>query len=179
MNNLPSDEECDNQYVGAPETKEGVKKRIRLYPEGLKLIFPREWINNNIYDLKEDEQLLHNLEQHKNMFAEPNVIQQNYNQGILIVEGSSADIIGNKISANFKSNIGLGGSRSGQTCIKQNLIEESKSEGIFVVEGEERLQIVNNWINKNNDGIVLLNSKGEIAKNHLNQNATTGITTTG
>ena len=52
------------------------------------------------------------------MFAEPNVIQRNYNQGILIVEGSSADIIGNKISANFKANIGLGGAKSGQTCIK-------------------------------------------------------------
>ena len=38
-------------------------------------------------------------------FAAPNVIRENSNQGILIVEGSSAAIVGNKIYRNKKANI--------------------------------------------------------------------------
>ena len=37
-------------------------------------------------------------------------------------------------------------------------IEKSKSEGIFIVEGEERLLIEDNQIRDNADGIVLLDS---------------------
>ena len=59
------------------------------------------------------------------------------------------------------------------------MIEESKSEGIFVVEGEPELQINSNWINKNTDGIVLLNSNGKIYENKLNQNLNVGIQTIG
>ena len=53
------------------------------------------------------------------------------------MEGSYATIIANKIDANIKANIALGGERSGKTKIKFNMIENSKSEGIFVIEGED------------------------------------------
>ena len=77
-------------------------------------------------------------------FPNTNVIQQNYNQGILVVEGSYARIISNKIDQNIKANIALGGQRSGMTRIKYNYIENSKSEGIFVAEGEPTLIIEDN-----------------------------------
>lgn len=44
------------------------------------------------------------------------------------------------------------------TKIKYNYIENSRSEGIFVVEGEEKLLIEDNQVIGNNDGIVLINS---------------------
>lgn len=77
-------------------------------------------------------------------FPNTNVIMQNFNQGILIVEGSHARIISNKLDSNIKANIALGGKDSGLTRVKYNYIENSKSEGIFVVEGEERLLIEDN-----------------------------------
>ena len=46
--------------------------------------------------------------------------------------------------------------------IRDNLIEHGKQEGIFVVEGEEELSIIENEISENNDGIVLLHSDGLI-----------------
>lgn len=42
-------------------------------------------------------------------FPNSNVIRYNYNQGILVVEGCYATIIANKIDANIKANIALGG----------------------------------------------------------------------
>ena len=95
------------------------------------------------------------------------MIRQNANHGILIVEGSSATVVGNKIDMNIKANVALGGALSGKTTIKQNLIEESKSEGIFVVEGEETLTIEQNWVELNMNGIVLVNSKGYIMSNQI------------
>ena len=77
-------------------------------------------------------------------FPNPNVITQNFNQGILLVEGSYAKVISNKIDNNIKANIAVGGLNSGNTRIKFNYIEESKSEGIFVIEGEEKLLIEDN-----------------------------------
>ena len=53
-------------------------------------------------------------------FPNSNVIRYNYNQGILIVEGSYAHIIANKIDANIKANIAVGGENSGKTRIKFN-----------------------------------------------------------
>ena len=76
----------------------------------------------------------------------------------MLVEGSTASIIANKIDGNIKANIALGGKRSGETKIKFNYIENSKSEGVFVIEGEECLMIEDNEIAGNNDGIVLVNS---------------------
>ena len=77
-------------------------------------------------------------------FRNPNVIMNNFNQGILIVEGSYARIISNKIESNIKANIALGGNNTGFTRIKYNYIENSNSEGIFVVEGEDKLLIEDN-----------------------------------
>jgi len=53
-------------------------------------------------------------------FPNSNVIRYNYNQGILIVEGSYAEIFANKIDANIKANIALGGELSGKTKIRWN-----------------------------------------------------------
>jgi parallel beta-helix repeat protein len=53
----------------------------------------------------------------------------------LIEEGCSADIIANHLNKNLRANIALGGAKSEYTRIKFNLIERSKQEGIFVVEG--------------------------------------------
>jgi hypothetical protein len=63
----------------------------------------------------------------------------------LIVEGSSAEIIANKIENNIKANIALGGEQTSKTRIMYNYIFNSKSgEGIFVVEGERELLIEDN-----------------------------------
>lgn len=110
-------------------------------------------------------------------FPNANVIRYNYNQGILVVEGSFATIIANKIDANIKANIAVGGDVSGKTKIKYNQIENSKSEGIFVIKGEEKLIIEENTINNNFYGVVLINSKGIIKQNLIIDNYTSGILT--
>jgi hypothetical protein len=63
-----------------------------------------------------------------------------------LVEGSYATIIANKLDANIKANIAVGGVESGRTKIKYNIIENSKSEGIFIMQGEEKLLIEENQI---------------------------------
>ena len=93
------------------------------------------------------------------------------------MEGSSAKIIANKIDNNIKANIAFGGVNSGKTIIKYNYIENSKSEGIFVIEGEERLLIEDNQIVCNNDGIVLVDSKGLVLNNNIKANQRSGILT--
>ena len=109
-------------------------------------------------------------------FPNANVISQNYNQGILIVEGSSAKIIANKIEQNIKANIALGGQKTGDTRIMYNYILNSKSgEGIFIVEGEPDLLIEDNQIELNQDGIVLVNSDGKIKNNKIKQNTRSGV----
>ena len=50
-----------------------------------------------------------------------------------MVEGSYATIIANKLDANIKANIAVGGVDSGRTKIKYNIIENSKSEGMFIM----------------------------------------------
>lgn len=94
-----------------------------------------------------------------------------------MVEGSSAKIFANKIDGNFKANIALGGKASGETRIKYNYIENSKSEGIYVIEGEEYLLIEDNEISGNNDGIVMVNSMGCIKQNRIKGNNRSGILT--
>jgi hypothetical protein len=49
-----------------------------------------------------------------------NTISFNYNQGILLVEGSYAIIQSNFLDKNIKANIALGGKQSGSTKIKWN-----------------------------------------------------------
>lgn len=104
-----------------------------------------------------------------------NLITQNYCQGILLEESSSADIYSNHIIDNIKANIALGGDFSGETVIKYNQIERSKCEGIFVVEGDKDLQIVENIVFNNEKGIVLLHSKGFVDSNQIKENGHAGI----
>ena len=75
-----------------------------------------------------------------------NTIRQNYSQGIILEETSSAEIYSNLIYANVKANIALGGESSGETIIKFNQITESKHEGIFVIYGEQDLMIFMNRV---------------------------------
>jgi len=110
-------------------------------------------------------------------FPNSNIIRYNYNQGILIVEGCCATIIANRLDANIKANIALGGERSGKSKIKYNMIENSKSEGIFVVEGEETLLIEENTVNNNFYGLVLVDSQGMIKNNQILDNYTSGLLT--
>ena len=112
-----------------------------------------------------------------NTFPNSNIIRYNYNQGILIVEGSHAIIYANKIDANIRANIALGGERTGRSKIKYNIIENSKSEGIFVFEGEKRLLIEENTINNNFYGLVLIDSDGTIKNNEIVENYTAGVLT--
>ena len=86
-------------------------------------------------------------------------------------------IFANKIDKNIKANIALGGKNCGKTQIKFNMLENSKAEGVFVVEGEERLLIEDNDIISNHDGIVLVQSKGVIRKNRIKENQRSGILT--
>lgn len=110
-------------------------------------------------------------------FPLPNTISQNHNQGILLVEGSIATIYTNRIDSNVKANIALGGDKSGLTKIRWNQIQNSKSgEGVFVVEGEEKLLISDNSIVENAlDGIVLCHSMGIVKGNEIKKNMKCGI----
>lgn len=110
-------------------------------------------------------------------FPNANHIAVNFHQGILLVEGSSAQIYANKIDRNVKANIALGGKNSGLTKIKFNIIENSKTEGIFVIEGEEKLLIEENDVISNHDGIVFVDSMGVIRSNSIKENQRSGILT--
>ena len=94
-------EEGDQQYAGAPETKLGQDRKIakREYTDrrDWAVKIPMSWHEHNPVDQRETWLRIRMLDGLKEEFAEPNVIQQNYNQGILIVEGSWAAIVGNKI----------------------------------------------------------------------------------
>ena len=57
------------------------------------------------------------------------------------------------------------------------MIENSKSEGIFVIEGEKFLLIEENTINNNYYGIVLVDSQGHIKNNQILDNYTSGLLT--
>ena len=63
------------------------------------------------------------------------------------------------------------------TKIKWNMVENSKSEGIFVIEAQEKLVIQENTINNNYYGLVLIGSKGKIKNNQIVDNYTAGILT--
>jgi len=113
-------------------------------------------------------------------FPNANVISHNFNQGILIVEGSSAEIIANCIEHNIKANIAIGGKKSGDTRIMYNYILSSKSgEGIFVVEGEKNLLIEDNQIEFNHDGVVFVKSEGKLKGNKIKQNSRSGVLVAG
>ena len=71
--------------------------------------------------------------------------------------------------------IAVGGIQSDKTSIQWNRIEDGKEEGIFVVEGGERLIIMKNEIYKNNNGIVLLRSDGIAQNNSIEKSENRGI----
>lgn len=107
--------------------------------------------------------------------TEENVIQKNYNQGILIVEGCSASVSNNKIWQNLKANIAYGGQGSQYTRIERNEIYGSVAEGIFWVEGHKDTIIKENTVNENKDGIVMYNSEGTVKENTIQFNQRSGI----
>jgi len=74
-----------------------------------------------------------------------------------MVESTRAKIEQNVISNNILANIALGGVSSGDTYIVKNTISGGKSEGIYIIQGENCL-ITRNQIFKNFDGIVSSNS---------------------
>ena len=119
----------------------------------------------------------HNQKIKVKSFPNPNVIQHNFNQGILLTEGCAAQIIANKIDHNYKANIALGGESSGLTRIKYNYIENSLQEGVFVIDGQRELVIEDNIIENNHDGIVLVNSEGQVKDNVIKSNQRSGIMT--
>jgi hypothetical protein len=57
------------------------------------------------------------------------------------------------------------------------LIENSKSEGVFVIEGEQELLIEENEVVGNHDGIVLVESLGCVKGNVIKENQRSGILT--
>ena len=95
------------------------------------------------------------------------------------MEESIATIEDNIITSNMKANIAFGGKHSGRTIIKKNDIANGKAEGIFLVEGEDEVQISENKIHENADGIVLFNSKGKITNNEIFGNQRSGVMTAG
>lgn len=71
----------------------------------------------------------------------------------------------------------MGGLATGLTKVMYNLIEFSKSEGIFVIEGEENLLLEENEVVGNHDGIVLVESLGIVRGNVIKENQRSGILT--
>jgi parallel beta-helix repeat protein len=63
-----------------------------------------------------------------------NKIFGNFQQGILLTDGTSAHIEQNDVYTNFKANIAMGGVNSGDTVVLRNRIRESRAEGIFLME---------------------------------------------
>ena len=104
-----------------------------------------------------------------------NLIAKNNCQGILAEEGSCVHVIANIIQGSGKANVALGGQNSEFSCIKFNLIEKSKKEGIFCVEGGASLKIYENYVLRNEHGIVLVQSGGEIRANSVEESAECGV----
>lgn len=78
-----------------------------------------------------------------------NHIGNNFQEGILMVESSSAHIENNLIERNVKANIAFGGKQNSQnTIIINNRIKCSANEGIIVV-NNGRSQIIRNLISGN------------------------------
>ena len=69
----------------------------------------------------------------------------------------------------------MGGSKSQKTSIINNELYRSRSEGIFVIEGQGGL-IARNKIFENNDGIVMFETKDiEISENDIFKNVRSGV----
>ena len=50
---------------------------------------------------------------------------------------------------------------------------------MFVIEGEEALEVSYNWIDKNSGGLVLFNTEGTFKENRLKKNQVAGVVVLG
>ena len=114
------------------------------------------------------------VDEEAHVICAKNLILKNIEQGILIVEKSSAHIENNIIKENVKANIAFGGENSCNTAIIRNKIMGSRCEGIFMVESGKSF-IHNNEIHDNYDGIICLTSFSEISYNKIFGNRCNGI----
>ena len=102
-----------------------------------------------------------------------NKIYKNHKEGILVIENTNSVIEKNILSHNIECNIGLGGINSHHTLIVENIISNSPGPGIILVEASSH--IFRNDITNNFDGIVLINSRGEMRRNYIYKNNNNGI----
>lgn len=103
-----------------------------------------------------------------------NRISNNYHQGILIVEHSSAFVEGNAIYQNIKANIAFGGDLAQNTSIVNNKIFNGGSEGIFVMLSGS-CSIFRNSIYGNYDGVVVMEAVPDISFNKIYSNRNNGV----
>ena len=86
-----------------------------------------------------------------------------------MVDTSIGYIEKNDIYQNYKANIAFGGNNSADTVILNNLIYQSRSEGIFAIEAGYAW-IKHNDIYDNSDGIILFDSCTYITNNQIHEN---------
>ena len=95
-----------------------------------------------------------------------------------MVDTASGYIEKNQIYQNYKANIAYGGNNSADTIILNNLIYQSRSEGIFCIEAGFSW-IKHNDIYDNSDGIIMFDSCNNISNNEIHENQRSGIICTG
>ena len=94
------------------------------------------------------------------------------------MDTASGYIEKNDVYQNYKANIAYGGHNSADTIILNNLIYQSRSEGIFCIEGGFSW-IKHNDIYDNSDGILMYDSCCHISNNQIHENQRTGIIASG
>jgi parallel beta-helix repeat protein len=114
------------------------------------------------------------IENHARARIIANKISNNLNQGVLIVENSSAYVHGNYIYQNIKANIAFGGSLSENTMIVRNKIFNSASEGIFMILAG-RCIVNMNEVYGNYDGIIAIESVPNLHFNSIFRNRNNGV----
>lgn len=100
-----------------------------------------------------------------------NMIFENVHQGILLTNGTSANIHQNSIYGNLRANIAFG---DGDVIVAENKIYNGRCEGIFMM--HSRGIIRDNEVFECNDGILSISSKPELQKNAIFHNRRTGVT---
>ena len=94
------------------------------------------------------------------------------------MDTASGYIEKNDIFQNYKANIAYGGNNSADTVILNNLIYQSRSEGIFAIEAGFSW-IKHNDIYDNSDGIIIFDSSNHISNNQIHENQRCGIIMSG
>lgn len=105
-------------------------------------------------------------------------ISGNFAQGVLLAESAYGHVERNRITANYKANIALGGAEACDTVVINNEIREGRAEGIFVISCGFAW-IYNNEIIDNADGIILYDATPYIYNNSIEHNQRSGITCCG